>query len=270
MWPDNETERDFLNFTGVSETVAEIVIQARGRPTSIGVSGAWGVGKSSMIKLIRKALVDRAKAEDTSFVFVEFNAWLYQGYDDARAALLEEIATTLEQEAQQREKGVDKARGLLQRVNWLRAAKLTAGSALALSLGLPPVGILGGVYQIGQQVLSGDADQKTVAQVEETAQGTASASSGLLKPKPENSPPKEIHAIRQSFKEALAEMSVTLVVLVDDLDRCLPPTTISTLEAIRLFLVTIQPRRLGMNGSPTKTPSSAPSTSPPCLRTVEM
>jgi len=31
-------------------------------------------------------------------------------------------------------------------------------------------------------------------------------------------------------------MGVTLVVLIDDLDRCLPETTISTLEAIRLFL----------------------------------
>lgn len=31
-------------------------------------------------------------------------------------------------------------------------------------------------------------------------------------------------------------MGITLVVLIDDLDRCLPETTISTLEAIRLFL----------------------------------
>jgi hypothetical protein len=28
MWPDNETERDFLNFTGVADTVAEIIVQA--------------------------------------------------------------------------------------------------------------------------------------------------------------------------------------------------------------------------------------------------
>lgn len=236
MWPDNETDRDFLNFTGVAETVAEIVVQAQGRPTSIGVSGAWGVGKSSMIKLIRGALVERAKEEGASFVFVEFNAWLYQGYDDARAALLEVIATTLEQEAQQRQTGLGKAQELLKRVNWLRAAKLTAGSALALSLGLPPVGLLGDVYQIGRQTSSGEADQKTATQVEGTVQSAADASSELLKPRPENSPPKEINAIRQSFKEALAEMGVTLVVLVDDLDRCLPPTTISTLEAIRLFL----------------------------------
>jgi predicted KAP-like P-loop ATPase len=31
-------------------------------------------------------------------------------------------------------------------------------------------------------------------------------------------------------------MGITLVVLIDDLDRCLPETTISTLEAIRLLL----------------------------------
>src|SRR5689334_18336861 len=86
MWPDNETERDFLNFTGVADTVAEIIVQAQGRPISIGVSGAWGVGKSSMIKLVRRALASRAQGgRPSEFVFVEFNAWLYQGYDDARA-----------------------------------------------------------------------------------------------------------------------------------------------------------------------------------------
>ena len=52
MWPDNETGRDFLNFSGVADTIAEIVVQANGRPISIGVSGSWGSGKSSMIKLV--------------------------------------------------------------------------------------------------------------------------------------------------------------------------------------------------------------------------
>jgi predicted KAP-like P-loop ATPase len=95
MWHDNETERDFLNFSGVADTVAEIIYQANGRPISIGISGSWGVGKSSMIKLVRRALADRmeagkgAEAQGPEFVFVDFNAWLYQGYDDARAALME-------------------------------------------------------------------------------------------------------------------------------------------------------------------------------------
>jgi predicted KAP-like P-loop ATPase len=56
MWPGTETEEDFLNFSSVAATVAEIIVQAQRRPISIGVSGAWGVGKSSMIRLIRKEL----------------------------------------------------------------------------------------------------------------------------------------------------------------------------------------------------------------------
>ena len=132
MWPDNETARDFLNFSGVADTVAEIIVQAQGRPISIGVSGAWGVGKSSMIKLIRAALEERSEGRNGEFVLVEFNAWLYQGYDDARAALLEVIASALTEEAQKRKTGLDKAQELLRRVDWLRAAKLTGGSALAL------------------------------------------------------------------------------------------------------------------------------------------
>jgi hypothetical protein len=38
MWPDNETERDFFNFSGVAGTVAEIIVQADGRPISIGMA----------------------------------------------------------------------------------------------------------------------------------------------------------------------------------------------------------------------------------------
>jgi len=47
MWADNETDQDFLNFSGVAGTVTEIIVQAQGRPISIGVSGAWGGAVSS-------------------------------------------------------------------------------------------------------------------------------------------------------------------------------------------------------------------------------
>lgn len=236
MWPDNETKKDFLNFSGVAETVAEIIVQAQGRPISIGVSGAWGVGKSSMIKLIRAALEGRARGSDGSFVFVEFNAWLYQGYDDARAALLEVIATTLTEKATESKTGLDKAKELLGRVNWLRAAKLTAGSALALAFGLPPVGLGGEVYRLGENLVTGKVDEHTLTGAKDAAKKVAGTGRGLLKPKSDTSPPKEIHGIRECFERTLSEMGVKLVVLIDDLDRCLPPTTISTLEAIRLFL----------------------------------
>jgi predicted KAP-like P-loop ATPase len=236
MWPDNETEQDFLNFTGVAETVGEIVIQAQGRPISIGVSGAWGVGKSSMIKLIRNALGDRTKDSGSKFVFVEFNAWLYQGYDDARAALMDVIASTLGEEAEARKSGVEKTKELLKRVEWLRVAKIAAGSAVALAAGLPPVGLLGEVYQVGKKIIAGEVGAETIDKAEKTEADVVSAGKGIVRARASTSPPKEIHALRKNFEEALDEMGITLVVLIDDLDRCLPETTISTLEAIRLFL----------------------------------
>lgn len=237
MWSDNETARDFLNFSGVADTVAEIIVQAHGRPISIGVSGAWGVGKSSMIKLTRESLEKRPRIDgDREFVFVEFNAWLYQGYDDARAALMEVIASTLEVEAKKREKGVEKVKNLLKRVDWLRAAKLTAGSALAISLGLPPVGVIGQVWEHGSKLFRKEADKEAAEGLSKAGNELADEFKGMLKPKREDSPPNQIQALRDSFESALEEMNVTIVVLIDDLDRCLPETTISTLEAIRLFL----------------------------------
>ncbi|MDB5971108.1 MAG: ATPase [Hydrocarboniphaga sp.] len=246
MWTDNETAQDFLNFSSVARTVAEVIEQAQSRPISIGVSGAWGVGKSSMIKLIRSELKDRAKAkEHTSsdtestekkFIFVEFNAWLYQGYDDARAALIDVVTSALATEAEKRKTGVERTKDLLRRVNWFRAIKLTAGSAASLALGLPPAGLLGELLGVGRKVFNGGIDQEAITTVDAAAGKVGESAQGLIKDKQAFSPPKEIEALRESFEGALDEMGVTLIVLIDDLDRCLPETTISTLEAIRLLL----------------------------------
>jgi hypothetical protein len=51
--------------------------------------------------------------------------------------------------------------------------------------------------------------------------------------------PEEINAFRKAFDDLLEKAGVEqLVVLIDDLDRCLPDTAIETLEAVRLFVFT--------------------------------
>ncbi|MFD2780369.1 P-loop NTPase fold protein [Novosphingobium pokkalii] len=191
VWADNETTRDFLNFSGVSDTVAEIIVQARGRPISIGVSGAWGVGKSSMIKLTEASLSGRERKEgEREFIFVEFNAWLYQGYDDARAALMDVIADKLEKEAEERATAVDKAKALVKRVKWFRVLKLFAGSAATVAFGLPPTGLIGDICSLGARALGSGADNKLIADTQKAVGETAEAASGLLAEKADKSPLK--------------------------------------------------------------------------------
>lgn len=237
MWPDNETDRDFLNFEGVADTIAELVVRANDRPVSIGVSGDWGAGKSSMIQLTRASLNKRQPQNaPEKYLFVEFNAWLYQGYDDARAALLDVIASKLNDEATKRKKGIEKAGEFLRRVKWFRLTKLLALPAASVALGLPPIGLPGEIAGVVRDVTDGDITEDDLKNAGSFASTVAATGRALLDPKQEFSPPKEIQALRDSFEDALAHIDVTLVVLIDDLDRCLPDTTISTLEAIRLFL----------------------------------
>lgn len=248
MWVDAETKVDYLNFGSVADSVVELIVQAGGKPLSIGVSGAWGVGKSSLVTQTRDALEhhdwENAAALGVSendyksrYIFVEFNAWLYQGYDDARAALLDAIASELVRVADERETAGDKAREFLSRVDWFRAASLTAGSAAALAFGLPPVGLLGQVFSMAKRLVKGDVDEDLINEGEKVAEQSVNQAKGVIKAKEDPlNPRQQIAALRRSFEEALVELDVTLVVLIDDLDRCLPETAVSTLEAIRLFL----------------------------------
>jgi len=108
MWHDVATTKDLLNFTIVADTAAQLVRESGAEPVSIGVSGNWGTGKSSLVKMIGASL-KKADATDQKYVFLEFNAWLYQGYDDARMALLQSVADRLLAEAKSRQTHVERA-----------------------------------------------------------------------------------------------------------------------------------------------------------------
>ena len=53
-----------LNFAVVANTAAELIKESNDEPLSIGVSGGWGVGKSSLVKMIKASLVEAEKDVD--------------------------------------------------------------------------------------------------------------------------------------------------------------------------------------------------------------
>lgn len=236
MWNDVETTKDLLNFAVIAEIAAQLVRDSNQEPISIGISGLWGTGKSSLLKMIGNSL--READKDKKHIFLEFNAWLYQGYDDARMALLQAVADKLVAESNSRKSNIEKALEFAKRVNWLRVGNILIPTALGAmaggTLGGPlgaVIGAVGGVLKTGTTPTADDLDKLKIAY-----EGLQPELVGFLKEKETKSLPQEITEIRKTFEDLLKELDVTLVVLVDDLDRCLPLTSISTLEAMRLLL----------------------------------
>lgn len=250
MWSDNETRRDLVNFSHVADIAAERIVGADGEPLSIGISGDWGVGKSSMMKLLRGSLEKRT---ELTIRFVEFNAWLYQNYDDARAALMEAIAASLLDHATENKDSIpEKAKGRIQRligrVNKLRVLGLLGTAALDYYTHGHATGMLAGGMAAFGGLTDGNVTSDDVNQAKKVATDALKGSKELLDEEKkddagdkkaeasEETPRKAIQAFRDDLEATLKEMDITLVVLIDDLDRCLPKTAIATLEAMRLFL----------------------------------
>jgi predicted KAP-like P-loop ATPase len=236
MWADKESRLDYLNFSDIAEAAVDVICNPTMRPVSIGVFGDWGAGKSSLLQQIEAQLGE----SETKTLVVTFDAWLYQGYDDARAALLEVIADKLDEAANDDESLLQKTGSLLGRVNILRAIGVIGEGAAALS-GIPTGGLIAkGLAYADKMLGSGDSNQdldsETLAEGKELAATATEKCSGLIRPKKPSTPPREIAAFRKLYGEILAELGITLVVFIDNLDRCLPKNCIQTLEAIRLFL----------------------------------
>lgn len=86
MWSDHETDQDFLGFTHLVKAVTDVIVRDDLLPATIGVYGDWGGGKSSLLKMVA---ADLSARED--FLVLQLNGWLFEGYDDAKTALMETI-----------------------------------------------------------------------------------------------------------------------------------------------------------------------------------
>lgn len=233
---DQETSVDLLYYEPIARTVTRLIKDAKGKALTIGVHGDWGAGKSSVLKMVEAAFTDpKVKKEDAKTVCVWFNGWAFEGYDDAKAVVIETIVDELRRQRPGNVKVAEAAMKVLRRVDWLKVAKRAGGLAFNLATGLPSPDQLETVVSAAKAFLSKPSASVTGEDIEGFVDKAAEYVKG--KEDAENTVPAQIHAFREAFEELLEAAKVDrLVVLVDDLDRCLPATAIATLEAIRLFL----------------------------------
>jgi len=222
---DNETKVDMINNKAIAKTVVELIKESEGHPISIGIHGDWGAGKSSVLEMVEDEFNSEQYIE-----CIKFNGWKHQGFEDAKIALMSAIVSTLIEKRKLSEVCADKIKKVWKNINWLSVAKTAGSLALTVTTGVPPIGLLtGAVETLKSNISDKDKVENTIESL-----GTFLNDSKVFE---DTSMTKEFAEFQKSFTELLEESSVKkLVVLIDDLDRCLPEVTIETLEAVRLFM----------------------------------
>lgn len=235
MWADNETSEDLLGFKVHADLLIDVINDDSLLPITIGVFGDWGSGKSSILRIIHEDLKggDEGLKDDTLVLF--FNGWMFEGYDDAKAALLESIVRGFEENKTLSGKVEDQTKKLLRSVDWMRVMGFGFKK-----IALPAVSayFTGGVSLIPHlaQELKG-IDSNILAEKLTGEGGVEFLKSFLKKEEDVEESTKLIREFREDFKKLIEKSAIKkLVVIIDDLDRCTPDRIIENLEAIKLFL----------------------------------
>lgn len=232
MWPDKETEIDYLNFGYMVDMVADIATNRELSPSTIGLYGDWGSGKSSLMKLAKKKIEEMnpirgAKKSSIRTLCIEFNGWLFEGYEDAKTSLCGAILDALADEKLFSKEVTDYAKELIKKIDF----KKIFGKGIKYGLDLF---LTGGIYTLTDLTVSSIISAVKSKSSEVQAKDIEEIL-GLLK-KDDNTR-TEIKNFRKEFKELLDKSKVeNVIVFIDELDRCLPDTVLEVFEAMRLFL----------------------------------
>jgi len=199
MWSDKETERDCLGYSSYVAVLADICTHKDLAPLTLGVFGSWGSGKTSLMQMLKTSL--DADSAGTGTKTLWFNAWRYEGREDAQSALIHAIIGKLEEDRTLLQDAADVVKRLKNGASVLKLAKFIGKSLLTMT---PDFGGFLDCFSEESQKLA-----ETIEQFD------------------------------ADFGTLLAHAKITrIVVFIDDLDRCSNEKVIDTFETIKLFLNT--------------------------------
>ena len=178
-----------------------------------------GSGKTTVLRLVEDRLAPQTPDSDTEVLVISTDPWRYDPGVGAKETLIGEVLSAVAAELAKTEQKSGQVRGraramlatLRKRVDWAKALQVAAKTSLTLQL--PSVDDLTGL-------INTDAAGEEADSAEPLSRG--------------------LEEFRGEFRTLMESPELShlrrVVVLVDDLDRCLPETVVDTLETIRLFL----------------------------------
>lgn len=223
MWKDIETSEDLLGYRFHAKLLKEIVLDKSMLPTSIGIFGNWGYGKSSLMLLLEKEINEEiamhvAEGNTLRILQVRFNGWQYESYETTKYSLIQVLLDSVEKYLSDNRDVFEKLDILLKRINLLKLGVLLLKKYVWDKI---PNAIKSNLPQADDLKECIGVDDITKFQNEFQNEHTS-----LFVTK--------FRTLLESIVEEAKFDSI--IVYIDDLDRCSGEKMIECIEAIKLFL----------------------------------
>jgi formylglycine-generating enzyme required for sulfatase activity len=231
-WPLKKDQDALFNFDDFAATLARLIASRDTKtPLTIGVSGRWGSGKTTLLRRVERmleqtqvlydpakpALMDFGNPEEVPQALfrpcrtVWFNAWKYADEEQLLVALVRVIVQEMS-----RDDLVSKVLGKLLDPSYPRRDVVnTVLGWFSVKVGEAQIGL-----NTGQPVPTAFAEKTALLDLFDEAFDKLMAA----------------WVQRKMDAEKIDPAQGVLVVIIDDLDRCLPPKMIQVLEAVKLFM----------------------------------
>lgn len=223
MWKDTETAEDLLGYRFHAKLLKDIVLDDNMLPTSIGIFGNWGYGKSSLMLLMQKEVdIEIAKQKNAGkewrVLQVRFNGWQYENYESTKYSLIQVLLDSVESYLSANKDFFEKLDGLLRRINLLKVGVLLfkkyAWSQIPSKI---------------KEQLPSNEELKACIDVDNIDKFRAEFVNDRTS--------LFVTSFRKLFGSIIKDAQFkSVIVYIDDLDRCSGERMIECIEAIKLFL----------------------------------
>ncbi|MCG8058527.1 MAG: KAP family NTPase [Candidatus Thiodiazotropha endolucinida] len=203
---DNETSVDLLYYEAIARTVVRLINEKSDEPLTVGIHGDWGAGKSSALMMVQEAF-----DKEDRVLCVRFNGWLFQGYEDAKAVLIETIVDELLRSRSTSTKVVDQAKKVLRRVDWMKVARKVGGLAITAATGVPHPETLKDLYETASRLIGKSAEEITATDLKSVVEQAGQ----YIKQVEPDTAPEQMQAFREEFEELLHSADIDRLVVLD-------------------------------------------------------
>lgn len=208
--PEENKRIDLLNrqeFVEQFMNIAEILAQNE-KCVCYAIDGAWGIGKSFVLDMIEEASKEK-DAPLSNFMIFRYNCWEYDYYDEPLMAIVAAMIDTLADRNDVFSEGIRKSFSEILKIIGKRAIKK----------------------------LLEDADKKTGGIASEIVNVVAEGSQKAQENIEEAQEYDQYYYLKEAlkkFQKAICKLSekYPVMIIVDELDRCLPEYAIRVLERL--------------------------------------